>query len=88
MENEWTGEFSGQKNHSRPAVTRLLCPVIKKLDMKKHCIQKIVPLEESTACTASQGNLKIKHDTKQNLDVSLASQKMWMFMIVTVKKYQ
>ena len=74
MEKECTGESSGQKNHSGPAVTRLLCPVIKKLDIKKYCIQKTVPLEKNTPCTASQDKLKIKYDN-QNVYISLASQK-------------
>ena len=72
MENECTGESSGQKNHSRPAITRLLCPVVKKLDVS--AIQKTVPLKKSTPCTASQDNLKIKYDTNQNVYISLASQ--------------
>ena len=69
MENECTGESSGQKNHSRPAITRLLCPVVKKLDVSS--IQKIVPLKKSTPCTTSQDNLKIKYDTNQNVYISL-----------------
>ena len=63
-----TGESSAQKNHSRPAVTKLLSPVI---NIKKCCIQKTIPFEKNIV---SQDNLEIKYDANQNIYISLASQ--------------
>ena len=45
--------------------------MIKKLDIKKFCIQKTIPLEKTRACTVSQDNLEIKYDANQNVYISL-----------------
>ena len=61
-------KFSTQKDQTfpRPPVIRL-CPVIKKLDMKKYSNQKKMSLEKDSAFTVSQDNLEIRYDGHQNV---------------------
>ena len=61
-------EFSAQKDHiiPKPPVTTL-CPVIKKVDIKKYSIQKKKSFENNPACKMSQDNTEITYDANQNV---------------------